>query len=189
MQLQPLVALSLDRFDGDPDSPRIAQMIGGVTGMLYAGVGRASADQLAFVEAGRDLALRCMVGMPAAQLKPALRVFFETLLCAHWRCSLRDLGAGLWREVEFPAQTWQPSNPRASGAYEPGGCLDTSWMVSLGIPRGVWEDEVLHSDGLFERSAKRRLSAGALARIAGLLAVYGFADPWQFFLPHESRCS
>lgn len=172
-----IISLSIDRlFDGDHNSPKIAEFLEAFGTALYAGEGRPP-QILAALGIDTAFPVRLLVGIPQRALSREKRLFAEAFCGLHFG---RDLGdnKGLWSY----GKPWQPTNPRATARRRAVDCeLDTDWMLSLGIAKATWENDILLRRQAF--AVKHAGQGAALIRHMLALAAFGFSDPYQFFVP------
>ncbi len=57
--------------------------------------------------------------------------------------------------------------------------LDTDYMLSLGISKSVWSNDLLLAPTAFDKNSQPRKST--LMRYVFSLVAFGFLDPYQFF--------
>lgn len=163
-------------FDGNhnhPDIPRFLEQFGS---LLHSDGNKATA--LKQIGVDTDFPLRVLVGVPKKDMTREQRLLAEGF------CGLilgRNLGdtADLWTA----RPDWRPTNPGRVAAPLTESTLDVEWMLSLGVPRIVWERAVLMSDGALHKPSIETLGKrpGALMRYLLWLSIFGFSDPYQFF--------
>lgn len=169
-------SLDIDRFfGGDHNSPAITAFIERFSEVLYAGKGGLPTF-LKQLNIGPDFPLRCLVGIPEEDFTTPRRLLAEAY-CKH------IAGAeisNLWTSD----RKWRPTNVGRKVAPLERCVFDTEWALSLGLPRGRWETDVLMSTSALTRQARLPNRDGIFAqnvRLLLALAVYGFDDPEQFF--------
>lgn len=159
-------------FGGDHNHPDIARFIAEFSAALYAGEGK-KPRFLSALDISTDLPLRLLVGVPTKVLPRPHRLIAEAAVSMVLGRALGD-AKGLWSN----ARGWAPRNPARAAAPLPACRLDREWMLSLGVSRAVWENEVLFSKAFSE--AQPGTAAATMRSFMGL-AAYGFTDPHQFF--------
>ena len=169
-----IVSLSISNlFDGDHSHPAIPEFIEEFSGILYSGDGKK--PQL-LDRMGIDPAfpVRLLVGIPAKLLT------WEQKRVAEAYCSMifgRPLGdsKGLWAHNKG----WKPANSSRAQAPLRDCDLDREWMLTLGISKNMWSNDILLAPTAFTGQAKRLPST--VMRYFLALVAFGFSDPHQFF--------
>lgn len=159
-------------FNGDHNSADIPRFISAFSEALYAGEGK-KPQFLAALDITTDLPLRLLVGVPTKSLTRAHRLVAEGAVSMIFGRTLGDT-KGLWSN----GRGWAPTNPQRTAAPVAASRLDRDWMLSLGVPKAIWENDVLFSKPFSGPSSD---TASSSMRCFLALAAYGFADPRQFF--------
>lgn len=170
-----MTALSIATlFEGNHNHDRIPAFLTGFAEVLHPG-GR-KPQFLGALKIDTDFPVRLLVGLPMKLLSREQRLLAEVYTA--WTLG-RDLGdvKGLWTS----GRGWQPTNPGRVPAPVEESLLDVPWMLSLGVPRPVWERHILLSESALRRAENGYPGGEASIRHLLALAVFGFADPYQFF--------
>lgn len=159
-------------FGGDHNHSDIPKFIQEFGAAIYAGEGKKPRFMTA-LEIATDMPLRLMVGLPAKSLTRPQRLLAETAVSLVLD---RDLGdtRGLWST----GNGWRPKNPNRTPAPVGRSRLDADWMLSLGVPKAIWEREVIF--GPITSASTNNAATTAMRQLLAL-GVYGFANPYQFF--------
>jgi hypothetical protein len=171
-----LIGLSIKTlFGGDHNHPDIAKFLEGFSNVIYSGDGKkAQAIQWLNVEA--SFPIQALVGMPEDELTRPQRKFTEAW-CSLFLGRPLDESAGIW--THEPG--WSPVNPSRKDGPLAQCVLDTEWMLSFGIARSVWENQILHAPGAIASNQRGADSASRTLRHYLMLSVFGFAEPKEFF--------
>lgn len=162
-------------FGGNDNNPLITDFIKQFSDILYSGKG-GTPTFLKNVKVSPDFALKCMVGIPEEEFTPARRALAEAF-CQHF---MKMKTHDLWTT----SRPWTPANPLRVEAPLYKCICDEEWILTFGLSRGRWESDILMSTSALVRQAKFPNRDGIFeqnARLLLALAIYGFADPWQFF--------
>lgn len=169
-----MISLSIAHlFDGDHNHPGIPHFIEQFSSALYTGDGKAPRI-LEALNIGAEFPARLLVGIPVKRLTREQRLIAESF------CSMifgHNLGhsKGLWTH----GKGWQPVNHGREAAPIADSVLDTEWLLSLGIPKAVWKNNILFAASAFDANTKP-LPSTLMRYLFGLVA-FGFSDPYQFF--------
>lgn len=158
--------------DGARAQQQTADFVRRLFNILHAGDGR---KPQATRDIAADVPLRLFVGgLDHDELTPAMRRMVE----AYAKLRLR---AGLPNNAWIANPRWAPQNPAGAADTERIGeaSLDVEWMLSLGVPRPIWEKHVLMNSTAL--SGQPPSSHHQAERYFVLLAAYGFDDPSHFF--------
>lgn len=166
-------------FDGNQNHPSIPAFLSGFAETLHPG-GR-KPEFLEALHVDTDFPVRLLVGLPTARLSREQRLLAEAYVAMFFG---GQLGAtkGLWTS----GKGWQPTNPKRVAARVEESLLDVPWMLSLGVPRVVWEKNILLSQDALTRAEKGYRGGSASIRHLLALSVFGFVDPYQFFTAREA---
>lgn len=159
-------------FGGDHNHPDIPRFLSEFGFALYAGEGKKPKFLLA-MGVDTDFPLRMMVGVPARSLDRQQRLLAETAVSV-----VLDRDLGDTRKLWSSGAGWRPVNPGRIPGPARTARLDFDWMLSLGVPKTVWERDVLHGPALVEGTGNQ---AAVTMRQILALGAFGFADPYQFF--------
>ena len=174
-------SLNIDAlFAGDHNSPAIPAFIEQFSDALYAGKGGYSTF-LKRLDIGPDFPLRCFVGISETDFTPPRRLLAEAY-CQH----LLGIDLTTLWVTDCP---WKPLNLSRTAAPLAQCVFDIKWALSLGLSRTRWENDVLLSNSALtrqERLPSREGIFGQNVRLLLALAIYGFADPWQFFTAYQA---
>jgi len=169
-----VTCLSLDTlFDGDHNHPDIPRFIDELSGALYSGDGKVP-QMLDKLSIGPDFPVRLLVGIPHKEMTRAKRLIAEAYCSMIFGRATGDT-KGLWTY----RQGWTPTNPNRKPAALMESMLDVDYMLSLGITKSVWCNDILLAPSAFETKSKARSST--LMRYLFALVAFGFPDPYQFF--------
>lgn len=158
------------------DLTTAAQFTTTLTALFDNGKGRGSNFAAALPLRESD-ALRVLVGVPDNWLSDERQLLCEAV---YNHAFARPFAA---RPELWQAPAWQPQNPARVAAPLAESVFDEAFAQSLGIRLSVWEKEILIADLGSYRQRQRRGESTADANLRFLiaLAMFGFADPWQFF--------
>lgn len=169
-----IIHLSIDKlFDGDHNHPAIPRFIEEVTGILHTGDGKKPV-MLERLGIGLDFPVRLLVGIPVRSLTRGQRLIAEHCCAMTFGRAAGD-HAGIWSY----GKGWRPVNPGRTPAPIPESRLDVGWMLSLGIRKPVWSNDILLAPSAFDTGNKRLPST--MTRYLLALIAFGFSEPHQFF--------
>ncbi len=169
-----IVHLSITHlFDGNHNHPGIPQFIEAFSTALYSGDGKMP-QMLERLEIGADFAIRLLVGIPQKTMTRKQRLVAEAFCVMLFGRTTGDT-KNLWSY----RTGWQPKNPDRQPATLPESVLDREYMLSLGISRSIWCNDILLAPTAFAADNKPRRATSM--RYLFALAAYGFSDPYQFF--------
>lgn len=167
-------------FDGDHNHLDIPKFITDFSGSLYSGDGKKPA-MLERLGIGPDFPVRLLVGIPQKSLTREQRLIAEAY-CSMVFGRMPGDTKGLWQY----GKGWQPKNPtRRPGSLK--DCqLDIDFMLSLGINKSIWCNDILLAPAAIEAAKTARPST--MMRHLFALVAYGFSDPYVFFtLPNDQQ--
>lgn len=169
-----MVCLSIDTlFDGNHNHPDIPLFISEFSNALYTGDGKVPM-LLDKISIGADFPVRLLVGIPQKNMTREKRLISEAYCAMIFGRATADT-KGLWTY----RQGWAPANPKRVAAPLVESMLDIEYMLSLGIPKAVWRNDILYAPTALEKNNKPRQTT--LMRYLFALVAFGFSDPYQFF--------
>lgn len=173
-----IVHLSIDKlFDGNHNHPDIPEFISEFSTNLYSGDGK-KPEMLERMAIGPDLPVRLLVGVPQKSLTREQRLIAEAFVRMIFGRETSE-AKSIWSY----GKGWRPSNPAQQPALLKDSRLDTDFMLSLGISKAVWRNDILMAPTAFEASCKPR--ATTLTRYLFALVAFGFSDPYPFFTRND----
>jgi hypothetical protein len=169
-----ITCLSIETlFDGNHNHPDIPRFIEEFSNALYTGDGKMP-QMLDKLNIGPSFPVRLLVGIPQKELTRAQRLVAETYCSTIFGRIIGDI-KGLWTY----RAGWSPTNKNRKPALLLESTLDVDYMLSLGITKSIWCNDILFAPTAFNPQSKPKSST--LVRYMLALAAFGFPDPYQFF--------
>jgi len=175
-----VIGLSIKNlFGGDHNHPQLPNFLNQLADAIYAGEGK-RAEVLKKLDIDRDFAVKLLVGIPSSSFSREKRLLTETF------CGIvlgRDFGdnTGIWTN----RPSWSPVNHKKILAPLEHSRLDVDWMLSLGVSRPVWENNILCADACLHNVKSNQTRPNVNLRHLLTLSSFGFSDPYQFFTKFE----
>lgn len=166
-------------FDGNHNHHGIPGFISEFSGNLYSGDGKRPM-MLDRFGIGPEFPVRLLVGIPQKTMTREQRLIAEAFCQSVFGYANTD-SKKLWQY----GKGWRPVNPNRQPGSIHDSRLDIDFMLSLGISKAVWCNDILIAPNAFDQSASTKPST--LMRYFFSLVAFGFSDPHQFFTLASQR--